>query len=372
MADAGIPSWGKRVTDSLKGVVVGFILIGVSLYFVFWNEGNSLHTAQSLRETQAVVIPVANSPIDPANNMKVVYFSGEAQTENVLTDDLFNIAETAIQLNRHVEMYQWDEDKDTSGDNTTYSYKKVWRNYLIDSSEFHDQNGHQNPSVMPIKPIVQYAESVNVGDYMLSSDLITGITGDTYVDLKHTDVKALESEFDKPVKLQGYSLYFGNMKSSEIGDMLVSITVILPPKMVSVIAQQTDHTLQAYVPRAGIPISLIEMGKVSSDEMIHRAEVRNQQMTWIIRGLTLLGMIIGIALILKPLQVMAGFIPFAGAIVGLGVGVVSLITGFALWTCAVAIAWFAVRPLLAGVVIAIAIMTVLFVFYRHRQPTVKP
>ena len=148
-----------------------------------------------------MIVPVANAPVDPANNMKVVYFSGEAQTENVLTDDLFNIAETVIQLNRHVDLYQWDEDRDDSGDTTTYSYKKVWRDSLIDSSGFHDQAGHQNPQVMPINPLVQYAESVNVGDYMLSHDLITGITGNTTVSLKHSDLKALQSHFHKPMKL---------------------------------------------------------------------------------------------------------------------------------------------------------------------------
>lgn len=371
MSSSNIPSWGKRVTDALKGVVVGFILIGVSLYFVFWNEGNSLHTAQSLQQTQQVVVPVANAPVDPANNMKVVYFTGEAQTENVLTDDLFNIAETAIQLNRHVDLYQWDEDEDDSGDTTTYNYKKVWKDYLIDSSDFHNQTGHQNPSSMPIKPLVQYAESVNVGDYMLSHDLITGITGDTAVSLKHTDLKALQSQFDKPVKLLDTELYFGNPNSPEIGDMRVKITMVLP-QVVSVIAQQTDHTLQAYVPAAGIPISLIEMGNVSSDEMIHRAEVNNEIMAWVIRGLTLLGMIVGFALILRPLQVMAGFIPFAGAIVGFGVTVISLITGFALWSVAVAIAWFAVRPIIAVGVMVIAVIVVAYVFTRHRQPTKAP
>lgn len=367
MAGSNIPSWGSRVTDALKGVVVGFVLIGVSLYFVFWNEGNSLHTAQSLKQTQQVIVPVQNAPVDPANNMKVVYFSGEAQTENVLTDDLFNIAETAIQLNRHVDLYQWDEDRDDSGDSTTYTYKKVWRDSLIDSSNFHDQTGHQNPQTMPIKPQVQYAESVNVGDFMLSHDLITGITGDTVVSLKHVDLKELQSQFDKPVKLQDAELYFGNPAAPEVGDMRVRLTMVMP-QVVSVIAQQTDHTLQSYVPAAGIPISLIEMGNVSSDEMIHRAEVDNQIMAWVIRGLTLLGMIIGFALILRPLQVMAGFIPFAGAIVGFGVTIISLITGFALWSAAVAIAWFAVRPMIAvGVVIA-ALIVVIYIFTRHRQP----
>lgn len=373
-------SWFGRIKNALIGVFVGIILIIAALFLVFWNEGNALHTAQSLEQTESVLISVANAPIDSKNDMRVVYISGLATTENVLKDKIFNISETAIQLNRKVEMYQWKEEIETKTEKQvggseqevkTYTYKQVWSPDEIDSSEFKEQAGHQNPTVMPIKSKIQYAQDVNVGDFVLPADLIKQISGDKSVDLSNVNLTALKERYKKPVTLQGEGLYMGEDESTpKVGDIRVLITTVLP-EIVSVIAQQSGNSLQPYMAPAGREVSLIENGKVSPTEMIHNAQSQNRIMAWMLRAVSLAMMIIGFALIMAPASVLADVIPFLGSLVSFGTTLIAFVAGISLWVIAFAIAWFTVRPLLAIGMIVITIGICYFILARRKKPTLK-
>src|SRR5438445_11893856 len=106
-------SWGKRIINAFWGAIFGIALLCGAFFLIFWNERNGLHTAQALEQTEKVLISVPNKPIDAKNNRRVIYTSGLATTENILSDKLLHISEKAIQLNRKVEMYQWKENIET-------------------------------------------------------------------------------------------------------------------------------------------------------------------------------------------------------------------------------------------------------------------
>ena len=65
--------------------------------------------AQSLDQAQKILITVPNSAINPQNNAKVVYFTGLATTKDNLVDSTLGIDVNAINLDRKVQMYQWEE-----------------------------------------------------------------------------------------------------------------------------------------------------------------------------------------------------------------------------------------------------------------------
>lgn len=373
--DVTTVSWGRRIINALWGIIIGFALIIGGIYLVFWNEGHGLHVAQSLEQAHKILISVPSSPIDTQNNMRVVYLSGIATTSDVLHDNVFDVSENAIQLNRHVQMYQWQENKETKTEKqiggsekevTNYTYKQEWSSDLIDSSEFKDQTGHQNPSTMPIKSSIHYAKTVTVGDFNLPRELIEQISGDTSVDLSKVNTVELGKKFNKPIHVENEGLYIGDDSAMpKTGDLRVTITKVLP-QTVSIIAQQTGTTLQPYMANAGQPVSLLEMGQVSSDQMIHNAESQNAIMTWILRLASLVMLIIGFALIMNPIVVLADVIPFFGSIVGFGTGLIAFICGLLVWSVMVAIAWFAVRPLFAsGLVIVIAVFC--YLLYVHKK-----
>lgn len=369
-------SWGKRIINAFFGVLIGIALIIGGIYLVFWNEAHGLHTAQSLQQAQNILISIPTTPVDPKNNMHVVYLSGLATTDETLNDPLFNVAEKAIQLNRQVQMYQWKEDVSTKTEKNlggseqeikTYSYRQIWSSEPIDSSRFKEQAGHENPSIMPIQSKIQYANKVTVGDFFLPSQLITQISGDNSVDLSKADMVLLQAKFNKPAHADGESIYIGdNSTSPKIGDLRITMTVVPPQKTVSIIAQQSGSTLQPFMANAGQAVILIEMGQVSPEQMIHHAQVQNEEMTWLLRLVTLVMLIFGFGLILNPIVILSDVVPFFGSLVSIGTLFIAFVCGLSLWTISIAIAWFAFRPVFAiGIILVTAVIC--YLLYLHKK-----
>lgn len=366
-------SWGSRIKDTFVGILIGIILIISSIILAFWNESHGLHMAQSLAEAQRLVISVPDSPIDPKNNLRVIYLSGLATTKDVLTDSMLGLSKKAISLYRKVEMYQWKQDIETRTESQmggsekqikTYTYKKIWSANLIDSTQFKDQSGHQNPAEMPISSLQQYAKTVTVGDFLLPQNLINHISETKPVDLSKVNTIALQEKINKPVHYENNQLYGGqDYQNPQIGDVRISVEVTLP-QVVSIIAQQTGNTLQGYMAKAGQIVLLLSSGQYSSEQMIHNALVENRITTWVLRAISLLMMISGFSLLMKPLVILADIIPLLGSIVGFGTGLVAFISGFVLWSIVTAIAWFATRPLWS---IGLLIISFGIIFYLYQR-----
>ncbi len=349
-------SWFTRLKDALIGILIGIALIIAAIVLIFWNEGHSLHTAQSLEQTRKAVTSISSTPINNQNNLKVVYFSSLATTNDKLVDSLLGITVTAINLHRKVEMYQWQEKIETKTEKQiggsekqirTYTYNKIWSDHLINSSQFHDQDGHQNPSTMPIQSQLQYANKVTVGDFILPSDLIRQINMSQPVSLAQVNQDALKAQLNKPIHLSENELYLGQSSQTPVtGDIRITVTAVYP-QVVSIIAQQTGNTLQPYHAPAGEDIMLLSTGQHSSDQMIDEAKSQNKLITWLLRAVALAMLIIGFSLILNPLVVLADVLPFLGSIVGFGTGLIAFLCGVSVWLIATAIAWFTIRPLVS-------------------------
>lgn len=102
-------SWFKRLGNAFKGILFGFLLIGISFVLLFWNEGRAVKTMKTLKEGKGIVVPIRADKVDPENNGKLVHVTGKATTEEILEDSVFNVSIRAIKLKRVVQMYQWKE-----------------------------------------------------------------------------------------------------------------------------------------------------------------------------------------------------------------------------------------------------------------------
>lgn len=374
-------SWGSRLKDAFVGILVGFLLIIAAIVLAFWNEKNSLHTAQSLAQAQKIVVTVPPSPISEQNNLKVVYVSGLANTTDKLTDNLLGVTVNAIRLSRQADMYQWQEKIETRTESQTggsekqiktYSYDKIWSDKLIDSTQFKNQQGHQNPSTMAIQSQQQYASTVKVGDFLLPEDLIKQIDISQSVDLTPVNKDELKTRFDKSVSLVNNQLYFGqDNQNPQLGDLRVSLEAVLAQN-VSIIGQQTGNTLQAYMAPAGQAVMLLSTGQHSSEEMFEKAQANNRMMAWILRLASLVMLCFGFSLIMKPLVVLADVLPFLGTIVGYGTGLVAFVCGLSVWVLVTAIAWFVTRPLLSIGMVALLVVLVYWLIKRRSSKPVTP
>jgi hypothetical protein len=370
-------SWISRLKDAFIGILVGLALIIGAVILIFWNEQSSLHTAQSLAQAKKELISIPSAPINKQNNLKVVYVSGMAATQNKLTDSILGITVTAINLDRSVEMYQWQQKVETRKESQvggserevkTYSYTKVWSDKLIDSSDFHDQEGHKNPASMPVSSVKYYAKKVRVGDFVLPESMIQQISGKQTINLDKVNKESLKDRFNKPVSLNNDGLFLGqDSQNPNLGDVRIQLSAVYP-RVVSIIAQQTGDTFQAYQAPAGESVLLITSSQESADQMIQDALSNNKMMTWALRLLSLILLITGFALIFKPLVILADVLPFLGAIIGFGTGFMAFILGFSLWVILTAIAWFSTRPIMSiGAVLIVVVIGYFLIKMRKQQ-----
>ncbi|MCO8122125.1 TMEM43 family protein [Stieleria sp. TO1_6] len=192
-------SWFGRIGGAIKGILFGGLLILVSVPLLFWNEGRAVRTAKGLKEGAKVVIDIQPDQIDPANEGKLVHAGGTVQTGDLLRDEAFGLEYNGIRLTRHVEMYQWVEDKQTDREKklgggtrttTTYSYHKDWAPGVISSDGFDEAATHQNPTQALFSKRVQQAQDVNLGQFRLPDSLINMISGNESVELDESNVPA--------------------------------------------------------------------------------------------------------------------------------------------------------------------------------------
>jgi len=368
-------SWISRMASALLGILVGILLIIAMFVLIYINESRGLHMAQSLAQTKQVVITVKSAPIEEKNNLKVIYLNGLATTNNILNDALLGIAVKGIRLKRKVEMYQWQQQTETKTEKelggsekeiTTYTYHHIWADKPINSEAFKDVSGHQNPANMPFESEQHQAQNVTVGDFTLPTNLIDKILNESSVDLAKVNLTVLQQATSLTVHHDGNTLYLGqHSQSPQVGDIRITATQVLPQD-VSIIAQQTDHTLKPYLAPAGQMVALLVSGTVSADQMIDDAATENQMLIWILRLVSLVVMIIGVGLILRPLAVFADVVPFFGSLVNMSIWLMASLCGLLLWAMATTIAWFFVRPLWAIGLIVIMLCCV-YLIYLHRN-----
>jgi hypothetical protein len=357
-------SWFSRLIGSIVGIGVGFVLFLLAIALLWWNEGNSLETAKSLKEGAAAVVDIAPDKVDPANEGRLVHVTGKAVTDSEVGDDEFAVSAKALRLTRNVEMYQWTE-KESSEEHkklgggtetvTTYTYSKNWADSPIESANFKHPEGHENPAEMLADSVTFTARDVTLGAFTLPDGIVDKMTGDKPIAPKPADFAALSNELKEKGRLTTSGYYFGNDPvKPAIGDTRVTFTV-LEPGVFSILAQQTGLTFQPYATRAGKEIERVESGSMSAPLMFKHAQDENRVFTWLLRLAGFVLMFIGFALIFKPLSVIMDVLPFLGDLVGAGTGLVAFVLALVGSLVVIALAWLAVRPLLGGTLLVLAI-----------------
>ncbi|HEX6861584.1 MAG TPA: TMEM43 family protein [Thermoanaerobaculia bacterium] len=367
-------SWFSRLAESIKSVLVGLVLFVASFPILFWNEGRAVKTARSLEEGSRAVVSVSSDLVAPANEGKLVHVTGPISTDGPVVDEDLGVQATAVKLVRNVSMYQWIEEEKSEtrkklggGEETvtTYEYKKDWSSSPVDSSSFQVPEGHENPGELPLPSATFTADPVRLGAFTLSDEQLSQL--DEAKDLP-VDAAAAESlpEGMEAIVDKG-AFYLGtNPVAPAIGDVRISFQVVNPAQA-SVVAVQTGSSFAPYAAEAGDTILLVEEGAHTSAEMFQTAQSANTVMTWILRGGGFLAMVLGLFLVFRPLAVLGDVVPFIGSLVGVGVGLFSLVVGAALSSITIAIAWFFVRPLLGIALLVLAVVGVVWLIKANRK-----
>ena len=368
-------SWGNRITRSLKGIVVGLVLVCVAIGVLWWNEGRAVKRAQALDEGANQVVSIAAESIDRANEGKLVHLSGHATTDEVLTDPQFKVHAQAIKLIREVQMYQWRQHKESKTREklgggtetiTTYTYDKDWESDLIQSRHFKQAEGHQNPDVMPYSQWRTQASEVTLGAFRLSPGLITQFNRTTPVQLSADGDISLPSTSSQ---LSGNEIYIGtHPHTPQVGDLRIRFSAVIPTD-VSIASVQRGQSFMPFFASNGDKIELLEYGNLSAQQMFQAAQERNTLLTWIIRAGGFLFVYIGLRMLLGVIPILAAVIPALGSLVDAALGLVALVLSAAISLLTIAIAWVVYRPILA---LGLLIATVLVATGLLKSKSVKP
>ncbi|KAM9813740.1 transmembrane protein 43 [Neosynchiropus ocellatus] len=373
------PGFLERLSETAVGTVVGIILCFVSCYLLFTNEGQSVKTANSLREGLAAVVSLEKPlSIDEMNNNRLVHLSAHLQTSQPLHDPNYNVVVHAVKLRRQVEMYQWVEHQESkdiveNGETkteTTYSYNTEWKSELVNSRHFDKEIGHENPSAMAVESATVVAPEVKVGPFTLSKGLVEQI--DDFHTLSLKDLSALNLDSFLTIH-DDYFYHTENPRRPEVGDVRVSFSFaglsgdtsyLGPAQTVSVVARQRGGQLIPYKTRSGNTLEILYEEDLSAEELFERELQHNSRKTW---GLRLLGwglMFLGIQLAMRIIYVLVDWIPILRELVSVGLTIFSLCISSSLSLLIIGFSWLFYRPLVAVGLGALAMVPVLLARYR--------
>lgn len=365
------PGFGKRLVDSIKGILVGFVLFIGAFPLLWWGE-NRQNLADFVKQGTFVASSAAPS-VAPNTLVKT---TGKIHSDESAIDSKYLISPADmkfLKVGRDVEMYAWKEEKKTEkrGDKevTTYDYKKEWTSMPDDSSRFYDPANHANP------PIGEKGETFQVRTASIGALPFDAGKADLHgsKELQVTEAM-LNVESESILQPSGGLIYvpygvtkgMSNIrevvKNPEIGDLRLSYTFFPNDvegsavgdwdgqKIAPHLYSETHTYLGAY------PGSLQEFQATLESE--HRTT------SWIIRIAALFMLWLGLNMILGPIVTVVETIPILG---GAGKGLISLVTGviaFVLWTLTILLANLWLVLLVVGV---IAVAVVIFLKRGKKQ-----
>ena len=388
---------GSRLGGSLRGICFGFLLVATGTGLLWWNEGNFVKSGDALTEAQGATQSLGDiNTVNAGLNGKLVHATGLATTKDILTDPVFNVATKAIRLERSVEFFQWTESSKTETQKkadgkeekvTTYTYSQGWSKSPVDSSAFHAPDARQNKVntvIMPLENHSIQAQDVALGAYRLPAFLVNSISGQTNVavTIPTETLEALNKQLAPPaeftpywqqeqtswqpdknpaaspvsmVHTSGSTVYLGiSPAAPNVGDVRVTFKEVRPTT-VSIMAKLNGDTFEQFIASNGKSVSMLRMGEHSQENMYGSAHSSNETMTWILRAVGVLVVILGVRMVLAPIAVVADVVPLLGNIVGAGVGLVAGLVGLAWSLLVVAVAWLRFRPLVGGIMVGVAV-----------------
>lgn len=370
-------SWFGRIVESIKGVLVGLLLILVAVVLLFWNEGRAVRTAKSLEEGASKVVTVKADAVDAGNDGKLVAVTGEVTAKEDPIDPQFGATAPGIVLRRTVDMFQWIEERKSTtkkklggGEETTteYTYKTDWSAGRVDSGTFKVKEDHENPP-LPYESKRFVAKGATLGAFEMPDRLVSGIDAATPLAVESRALKSAEPAVASAAIVSDGLVYVGRDPAHPaLGDCRVKFEIV-KATLVSIVAMQSGSTFEPFPTKAGDPIEMLKVGAHSADSMFQAAQATNVTMTWMLRAFGWILAVLGFYLVFRPLEVVADVVPILGSLLGAGLFLFALLIGTFLSAVDVAIAWIFYRPILGGALLggAVACVVVLLVVARVRR-----
>uniref|UniRef100_A0A8B9LAX6 Transmembrane protein 43 n=1 Tax=Astyanax mexicanus TaxID=7994 RepID=A0A8B9LAX6_ASTMX len=355
------PGFLERLGETMGGMLVGVCLFIFSFYVLFTNEGRAIRTATSLDEGLSQVLSLhPDMYLDPQNNNRLVHLSSPLRTSQPLYEPNYKVAVQAVKLKRNVEMYQWVEyqesrDYKENGETkteTTYTYNTEWKSELISSRHFDQEIGHINPGAMAVESVTVVAPEVWVGRFSLSKGLIDQVNN-----FQTLQLGGLPATDPFLTVYEDHFYHTANPRRPEVGDVRVSFSYAglsgegSWPGPAQTVSTHTANTHTANTHTANM--------RPHTPEVFAKEHQMNVMKTWALRAGGWFLMFLGISLTTRIIYTLVDWVPVLRELVSVGLKVFALCVSCSLSLLTIAVGWLFYRPLLAGLISALALVPIL-------------
>ena len=336
--------------------ILGFIILIASIFALFINEHNYVNAIKIANFAEKNAIIVSPKDLNPSNDNKLIFTNGSAYSQELLTDSIIRIP-NAIALFRNTEIYQWEEiRKHRDNNKISYTYRKTWSKNLINSDNF-ESSAYKNPKKMKYEPKNIYAHNIGLGKFYLSKEIIKNINSIS---------KITQLPYNSNFKIYNGFYFTGNdYDNPKIGDQKLSYSYIPSGIKLSIIAKQSGNHLENMNSKYG-DFSIVMNGEKDLKTMISDYKKNLTNNTWLIRGISLLFLFLGLNLIIQPIVNLGNTIPILGELTQMAAFASTLIITIALGTLIISLAWLLFRPEIAIPLIIISILTIISLKKRKR------
>jgi len=234
---------------------------------------------------------------------------------------------------KNKKLYQWKQTEKSQtkqklggGEETTttFAYAKGWSSSLIDSSRFNTPSGHANPDSMAAESETFVADGIHVGKFDLPESLVALISNylPRPVTAGEAEKAARKQSADIRAGAGGALFVSQDPANPQVGDLRVTFEAAASGP-VSIDAGQVGDTFEPFAVGTMGTIELLKTGTFSAAAMFQQEKEGNAMLTWILRLVGFVMMLIGILMVTNVLSVLASVIPFLGDIVGAGTGLLA-------------------------------------------------
>lgn len=347
--------FGERLSNSFGAILMGLVLIPLSCWGLFWNEGRAIKTARALDEGKSIVRSIGTDRIDTALNGQLVHVAGPTKSAAGVADADLGVKAPGLKLARHVEMYQWTESESGSGQDRKFTYSREWKSSAVESGRFRAPAGHENPSFPAYRSREFGAADAKIGAFPVGSAAVSKLGSMEEFPISNAGLQIAQRVTGRPTQISGGGYYVGtNPGQPRVGDIRVTYKIVKEGPA-SFVGRQEADGLQVYRAKNGQQFMLAGLGIQTSDELFATAHEENRVLTWILRGVGLLVLFIGFSSLFAPVNLLASYIPILGSLVSGAVTIVAAAATAIVGPLVIAIAWFAYRPLLSVAVLAVGI-----------------
>lgn len=333
----------------LGTALLGFIILIVSIFALFINEHSYVNSIKIANFAEKNTINADANNFNPKNENKLIHLTGNVYSQEVLSDTIVNIP-NAIALFRDTEIYQWEEVRKHHDDNKiSYTYRKTWSKNLINSDNF-ESSAYKNPKKIKYPPKKIYAKNISIGKFYLSENIINNI---------NTINKITQLPYNKKFKIYNGFYFTGkDYDTPQIGDQKLLYSYIPSGIRISIIAKQSGNHIEKMDSKYG-NFAIIMNGDKNLKTMLYDYKQETSNNTWLIRGIGLLFMFLGLNFIIQPIVNLGNKIPILGELTQMAAFISTIIITIALGVLSISLAWLLYRPDIAIPLIIISILTII-------------